>query len=69
MDDPATGQMVVAYGEAGLDDGDVWEATWELVAKYRKPEDVQGHMDRIFTGQRRVLITVHPSRLITRNLE
>lgn len=68
VDDPATGQMVVAYGEAELDDGDVWNTTWELVAKYREPEDVQGHMDRIFTGQQRVLITVHPDKIIPRKL-
>lgn len=67
VDDPESGQMVVGYGVAELDGGDVWDRTWELVAKYRKPEDVQGHMDRIFR-QRRVLITVLPDRLITRQL-
>lgn len=68
VDEPATGQMVVAYGEADLDDGDVWDTTWKLVAKYRQLEEVQGHMDEIFTGQQRVLITVRPRKLIPRNL-
>ena len=68
IDDPESGRMVVAYGAAELDDGDVWDTTWELVAKYRKPEDVQAHMDRIYTGQQRVLITVRPDRLFKRYL-
>ena len=67
VDDPISGKMVVAYGVAELDDGDVWDKTWDLVAKYREPREVQGHMDRIFR-QRRVLITVRPDRLITRQL-
>ena len=68
VDEPSTGRMVLGYGVAELDDEDVWDRTWELVAKYRDPDDVQGHMDRIFTAQHRVLITVRPERIITRNL-
>ena len=68
VDDPVSGQMIVAFGNARLDDGDVWDRTWELVAKYRKPEEVQGHMDRIFKGVQRVLIIVPPEKIVTRQL-
>ena len=68
IDAPATGQMIVALGNAKLDDGDVWDRTWELVAKYKKPEDVQDHMDRIFTGAQGVLIIIRPEKIITGNL-
>ncbi len=68
VDDPATERMVVAYGAAELDDGDVWDRTRELVEKYRRPDEVQGYMDRIFADQKRVLITVRPERLVTRLL-
>ena len=67
VDDPDSGQMVVAFGSARLDDGDVWDRTWALVAKYRKSEEVQGHMDRIFKGVQRVLIIVRPEKIVTRN--
>ena len=71
VDDPATGQMVVAYGNAVLTDGadeDVWDLTRELVAKNYpdEPEQVDPHMEQIFEGQTRVLITVKPDDIITR---
>ena len=69
VDDPEELRLVVAYGRAELDEGDPWEATWELVAKYRDPEDIQAHMDRAFTGQTSVLIRLRPDKLITRKLQ
>jgi PPOX class probable F420-dependent enzyme len=68
VDDPVSGKMVVAYGVAELDDGDVWDKTWDLVAKYREPKDVQEHMDRIFKDVKRVLVSVPPDNIVTRLL-
>ncbi len=68
VDDPESGRMVVAYGAATLDEDDVWDRTRELVAKYYpgEPELIDPHMSRIFEGQKRVLITVKPEQIITR---
>ncbi len=70
VEDPSTGQMVVAYGDAELDDGDVWDGTWELVDKYYDDgADTAAHMERIFATGDRVLIKIRPRRLITRRLD
>jgi len=60
--------MVVAYGVAMLEEDDIWDRTRELVARYYpdQPEQVAPHMERIFEGQKRVLITVEPDNVITR---
>lgn len=69
IEDPETGRMVVAYGSARLDDGDVRPRTHDLVDRYYDdPADTDSHMERIFSTDDRVLITVHPSRLVTRLL-
>ena len=71
VDDPGTGRMVVAYGRATLEADDVWDSTYRLVAKYY-PDDQPGierHMERIFSDQTRVLLTVAPDRVITRRLD
>jgi|APSaa5957512535_1039671.scaffolds.fasta_scaffold82006_2 PPOX class probable F420-dependent enzyme len=69
VDDPATGQMVIAYGDAVLELDDIWDRTRDLVAKYYldDPDQVDPHMESIFKGQTRVLITVKPDNLITRS--
>ncbi|MBT5318956.1 MAG: PPOX class F420-dependent oxidoreductase [Chloroflexi bacterium] len=69
VDDPATGQMVIAYGDAILELDDIWDRTRDLVAKYYldDPDQVDPHMESIFKGQTRVLITVKPDNLITRS--
>lgn len=70
IEDPETGQMVVAYGSARLDDGDVRERTRDLVDRYYdNPGDTDSHMERIFKTDDRVLITVRPSKFVTRRLE
>lgn len=68
VDDPFTGQMVIAYGDAVLELDDVWDMTRELVAKYYPddPDRIDPHMKEIFEGQTRVLITVKPDDIITR---
>ncbi|HJM54458.1 MAG TPA: TIGR03618 family F420-dependent PPOX class oxidoreductase [Dehalococcoidia bacterium] len=68
VDDPESGRMVVAYGVAMLEEDDIWDRTRELVARYYpdQPEQVAPHMERIFEGQKRVLITVEPDNIITR---
>ena len=70
VDDPESGRMVVAYGPATLDEDDVWGRTRELVEKYYpgEPERVEPHMAEIFEGQKRVLITIKPEAIITREL-
>lgn len=70
VDEPESGRMVVAYGNAVLQDGvdNVWDLTRQLVAKYypEDPAQVDPHMERIFAGQNRVLITVKPEKIIVR---
>jgi PPOX class probable F420-dependent enzyme len=70
VEDPDTGRMVVAYGSARLDDGDVRARTRQLVDRYYDdPADTDAHMERIFRADDRVLISVIPRRLATRRLE
>ncbi|MEX1004176.1 MAG: PPOX class F420-dependent oxidoreductase [Acidimicrobiia bacterium] len=70
VEEPGSGQMVVAYGQATLDDGDVRARTRDLVAKYYDDAaDTDAHMERIFRTNDRVLIEVVPDRLIPRRLE
>lgn len=70
IEDPETGQMVVAYGSARLDDGDVRRRTWELVDRYYDdPADTEAHMERIFASNDRVLIIVEPDNMVTRRLD
>lgn len=71
VDEPETGRMVVAYGEAELVTEDVRRRTEPLVAKYYPgdPDATRAHMDRIFAGDRRVLIDVVPDQIVTRRLD
>ena len=68
-DNQATGQMVIAYGNAELESEDVWDVTRDLVAKYHPddPDQIDRFMGIIFEAQTRVLITVKPDDLITRS--
>jgi PPOX class probable F420-dependent enzyme len=69
VEEPESGQMVVAYGRARLDDGDVRARTRDLVAKYYDNDaDTDAHMERIFQSNDRVLIEVIPDRMIPRRL-
>jgi PPOX class probable F420-dependent enzyme len=70
VEDPETGEMVVAYGPARLEDRDVRSRTRDLVDKYYDdPAKTDAHMDRIFATPDRVLIHVRPEKLITRRLD
>ena len=69
VDNQATGQMVIAYGNAELESEDVWDVTRDLVAKYHPddPDHIDRFMGIIFEDQTRVLITGKPDDLITRS--
>lgn len=70
VEDPETGQMVVAYGSARLDDGDVRQRTRHLVDRYYDDRaDTDAHMKRIFRTDDRVLIILEPERIVTRRLD
>jgi PPOX class probable F420-dependent enzyme len=70
VDDPVTGQMVVAYGTARLEDEGIREATRAVVEKYVKdPAQVEAHMERIFRDWTRVILRIRPDKLISRNLD
>lgn len=70
VEDPETGEMVVAYGRARLDDRDVRSRTRDLVDKYYNDSaKTDAHMERIFATPDRVLIFVRPDELITRRLD
>lgn len=69
IEEPESGRMVVVYGEARLQDGDVRSRTRDIVDKYYENEaDTDAHMERIFSTADRVLIFVRPNRLLTRKL-
>ena len=69
VEDPDTGEMVVVYGSARLEDGDV-RRTRDLVDRYYDdPADTDAHMERIFRTDERVLIILEPERMVTRRLE
>lgn len=69
IEEPESGRMVVAYGEATLQDSDVRSRTRDIVSKYYDDEaGTDAHMERIFSTADRVLISVKPNRLLTRKL-
>ena len=69
VEDPESGRMVVAYGEARLEHVDVRSTTRDIVDRYYDdPAETEAHMDRIFETDDRVLIFVRPKRLITRKI-
>lgn len=69
IEEPASGRMVVGYGEARLQEGKVWTKTRAIVDKYYDDSaDTDAHMDRIFESGDRVLIFLQPERLLTRKL-
>ncbi|MDH3189146.1 MAG: PPOX class F420-dependent oxidoreductase [Acidimicrobiia bacterium] len=70
IEDPDSGQMVIAYGSARLDDSDVEPRTRDIVDRYYDdPADTDAHVERIFATGDRVLIFVRPNRLLTRKLQ
>jgi len=73
IDDPGTGRMIVASGEADLHGDDVEARTRAIVEKYYPGDPLasDAHMRRIFGSDaaRRVLIEMVPDRLIGRGLD
>lgn len=72
VDEPSTGQMVVAYGTARLKESDVEGETRSIVDKYYpgEPDKAEAHIKRIFENpKRRVIIEVEPDEMITRKLD
>ena len=70
VEEPESGRMVVAYGSATLDDGNVRHATRELVSRYyATSQETDAHIERIFSTDDRVLIRLVPTQLVTRRLD
>lgn len=72
VDNPETGQMIVAYGEATLHTENVLEKTRDLVGRYYpdEPGRAEAHLEQIFNApHRRVMIDVLPHTIITRGLD
>lgn len=70
VEEPISGQMVVAYGNAVLQADGVRPRTHDIVDRYYDDSaDTESHMDRIFATDDRVLISVRPATLITRHLD
>ncbi len=69
VDDPSTGRMVVAYGNAELIEDDVYDMTKAITDKYYPdaPELSQLHLDQIFV-KKRTLIVLKPDRIVTRKV-
>ena len=69
IEDPDSGRMVVAYGDAQLVDTDVRARTRTIVNRYYDDAaDTNAHMNRIFAAGDRVLIVIRPRRVVTRKL-
>lgn len=68
IDDPVSGDYVAIYGRASVIEGPAArEPTLELIRKYRAEPDVVPHWDRINAANDRVVIVVHPERVIWRD--
>ena len=67
VDDPATGQMVIAYGDAVLELDDIWDRTRDLVAKYYLDDPDQVRLTVVIQSSARGMPVVEPA--VTKMLE
>ncbi len=68
IDDPVSGDYVAIYGRAAVLHGPAArEPTLDLIRKYRAEPDVLPHWERIDRDHDRVIIAVHPERVLWRD--
>ncbi len=67
MIDHPSGQYVYVSGTAELDDGDVYDATLEIVRRYKSEEEIEVYMESIYQEGHRTIIRLAPDRVVHRN--
>ncbi|MGD2101013.1 MAG: pyridoxamine 5'-phosphate oxidase family protein, partial [Acidimicrobiia bacterium] len=69
VDDPETGQMAVAYGDAVLLEDEIEDLTRQVCAKYYDREElIEQHLSEIFEKTRSIII-VRPKSLVARRVK
>ena len=63
---PLAADYVVIRGRAGLIDQGIWDQARTIIQRYEEPEKVEQHLEQ-WKMQPRVLVTVTPDRISTRN--
>jgi hypothetical protein len=63
---PLAADYVVIRRKATLSDQDIWEQARAILQRYEEPAKVEQHLEQWKT-QPRVLVTVTPERISTRN--
>ncbi len=63
---PLAAEYVVMRGRATVSDQDIWDQARAIIQRYAEPAEVEEHLERWKT-QPRVLVTVTPDRISTRN--
>ncbi len=65
-DSPLASEYVVIQGRASINDEEIWEDARHIISRYVAPEQVDEHVERWKT-QPRILVTVTPEKIYTRN--
>jgi len=63
---PLAADYVVIRGKATVSDQDIWDQARAILQRYEEPAKVEQHLEQWKT-QPRVLVTVTPDRISTRN--
>ena len=63
---PLAAEYVVIWGRAGLSDQDIWDQARTIIQRYEAPDKIEQHLEQ-WKMQPRVLVTVTPDRISTRN--
>lgn len=63
---PLAADYVVIRGRAGLSDQDIWDQARTIIQRYEEPDKIEQHLEQ-WKMQPRVLVTVTPDRISTRN--
>ena len=65
--DHISGQYVYVWGSAELDDGDVKDATREIVRRYKTEDEFDAYMESIYREGHRTIIRLVPDGMVHRN--
>ncbi len=65
--DHPEGQYVYVSGTAELDDGDVYDATLEIVRRYKTDDEIEAYMETIYREGRRTIVRLAPDGVVHRN--
>ncbi len=65
--DHPEGQYVYVSGTAELDDGDVYDATLEIVRRYKTEDEIEAYMETIYQEGHRTIVRLGPDGVVHRN--